>query len=458
MTDYTRWRGREFWEPDMPKGFALHSLGKPCRLIRSRSFGDFCSAFTDDQREADNNDRNYSPVTMTAGKTQAISDGLVATMMSRLRNVLRRVNQVMVQECFWGGVQEMPVSIRNGLLMVLLAVMPASVDAGLFAPFHCGSCGPRRWIGFTVGIPLLQPSDFGLSCWQTGCGCGGGYYGGGCNTGCGCGTGYSAPLSYGYGAAPNSCGCGTGTSFAPPITTTPSFAPAPNYVPPTNIQPGPVLPGPTSYAPDPCAQPVCQTTLQPQQYTTYQNVPTTQYRREAYVEQVPVTTYQPQTRYRDVAYTVNRQVAQTHTRYVPQTHVSYVPQAPMAAAPCNTCDQGLAYGLTPQYASPTYPTHYGSLPTSPYLNGPTAAVPTPIALPQSAAVPQTPAATLQAPQRSSSAGSWQTVPQRQAQQDAGVQQMGAWMPQPAPRRLQPTRSMFQPAPSAASVWQSSWLR
>jgi len=363
----------------------------------------------------------------------------------------------------------MPVSIRNGLLIVLMAIAPASVDAGFLAPWSCGSCGPRPWIGFTFGIPLLQPSDFGLGCCTRGCYRPRGCYGGGCNTGCGGGLGHPAPLSYGYGAAPSPC-CG-GTSLAPPITTlppigpTPSFAPAPTFVPPTNIQPGPVLPGPVSYAPNPCAQPVCQTTLRPQQFTTYRNVPTVQHRREAYVQNVPVTTYQqitvprtvyqPQTRYRDVAYTVNRQVAQTHTRYVPQTQIGYVPQVPLAAAPCSTCNQGLAYGLTPQFASPAY---NGTLSTPPYA-GPTASVvPTPIALPQSAAVPQIPAATLQAPQQTSSANSWHTVPQRHAQQNAGVQQMGAWIPQSTPRRLQPTRSLFRPAPSAASVWQSSWLR
>ncbi|MCA9024544.1 MAG: hypothetical protein KDA86_04955 [Planctomycetaceae bacterium] len=330
------------------------------------------------------------------------------------------------------------MSIRNGLFLMFAVIVPATANAGLFAPFSCGSCGPRQWIGFTVGIPLLQPSDFGLSCWTTGCGCGGGYAGyGGCNSGCG--NAYPPPMSYGYAPAPSPCGCG----IEAPI------APAPSYVPTPTMDPGPILQGPTSYAPNPCAQPVCQTTLQPQQYTTYHNVPTTQYRREAYVEQVPVTTYQAQTRYRDVAYTVNRQVAQTHTRYVPQTQMSYMPQVPMAAAPCSTCNQGFAYGMTPQY----------TMPGTPYFDGTATAVPTPIELPQSATLPQSPAATLQAPVQSSSADSWESVPQRHAQADTSVQQMGAWMPQyDAPRRLQPPRSLFQPAPSAASVWQSSWMR
>lgn len=339
----------------------------------------------------------------------------------------------------------MPVSIRNGLLMVLLALMPAGVDAGLLAPWNCGGCGQRPWIGFTFGIPLLTPCDFGLCCPPPCGGCGPGFGG--------YGPTYPPPLSYGYGAAPYCDDCGI---TAPPITTVPPITSPPiehsaPLLPPAGV--GPSLHGPTSYAPNPCAQPVCQTTLQPQQYTTYHNVPTVQYRREAYTENVPVTTYQPQTRYRDVAYTVNRQVAQTHTRYVPQTHVSYAPQYPVATAPCRTCDQSTAYGVSPQFASPApYSTSYSGLPVYESASA-TAEVPTPIAL------PQTPAATLQQPEQTSSAEQdWQTVPQRHAQNDSGVQQMGAWTRSAEPRRLSPHRSMFQPAPSAASVWQSRWMR
>ncbi|MCA9077118.1 MAG: hypothetical protein KDA93_18980 [Planctomycetaceae bacterium] len=342
------------------------------------------------------------------------------------------------------------VSIRKGLLMGLLAMMPASVDAGLFAPFCCDGCGPRPWIGFSFALPLLTPCDFGLCCRPRYDGCYPNY--GGCYSGCG--PAYPAPLSYGCGVTP---GCGDcGTNIAPPITTVPSIQPTAPLLPPAT--PGPAFPE-TGYLPNPCAQPVCQTTLQPQQFTTYQNVPTTQYRREAYTEHVPVTTYQPQVRYRDVAYTVNRPVAQTFTQYVPQTHVSYAPQYPVASAPCSTCNQGTAYGLTPQFAAPgMYSSTIGGIPVyeSPTMS---AGVPTPIALPQSAEASQVPAATLQPPQQtSSSQENWQSIPQRHAQAETSVQQMGHWMPQAEPRRLPIHRSIFQPAPSAATVWQSPWLR
>ena len=101
-------------------------------------------------------------------------------------------------------------------------------------------------------------------------------------------------------------------------------------------------------------RPVAQTTLEPRQVVTYQNVPQVQYQRQAYVENVPVTTQQtvtvdeggyqmvwvprpvqkqvaqtvlqPQVRYRDVAVQVNRQVAQVQTQLIPRQTVSYIPE------------------------------------------------------------------------------------------------------------------------------------
>lgn len=73
-------------------------------------------------------------------------------------------------------------------------------------------------------------------------------------------------------------------------------------------------------------RPVTQTTLVPQQVVTYQTVPQIQYQRQAYIEQVPVTTWQNVTRYRDVAVQVNQQVAQVQTQLVPQQTLGYIPE------------------------------------------------------------------------------------------------------------------------------------
>lgn len=304
----------------------------------------------------------------------------------------------------------MSVCLRRGFLVLLTALVPVGADACcLLNPFDsCGMCGPPAWIGFTVGIPLPTFSC-GMCCPPPPC--------------------PPAPC----GPAP--CGpCQIGPTLVPPISTT-------RLCPPT---------------------PVC-TTLQPRQVTTIQNVPSVEVRREAYVENVPVTTYeqitvprtvyQPQTRYRDVAVTVNRQVARTHTEYVRQPVVGYTPPLTVTSAPCPTCPTTSAsYGLAPQYATPS---SLLSTPVAPYAGSMTGSVPTPLALP-SAAPAQSQAATLQQPQPYAE-NSWQSVPQRQAQDDSGIQQMG-YYPAYSPPPASPSRSMFQPAPSAASVWQSRWMR
>jgi len=316
----------------------------------------------------------------------------------------------------------MSVSLRRGLLVVLAALVPVGADACcLLNPFHrCGPCGSPSWIGFTMALPLP----------------------GHCLGPCG----------------PAPCPCGPSRFPSAPCNCGPTFTPQP--APSSSDGPllAPAIPSAYHYAPTP----VC-TTLQPRQVTTYRNVPTVEYRREAYVENVPVTTYeqitvprtvyQPQTRYRDVAYTVNRQVAQTHTEYVRQPSVSYAWPVPTASAPGAIGSQPTAYSLTPQSISPAYsPSSF----RAPYAGPARDVVPTPIALPPSRPA-SSQAATLQPPQPYAE-NSWQTVPQRQAEESTGIEQMSGYSPAYSPPPVKPSRSMFQPAPSAASVWQSRWLR
>lgn len=78
----------------------------------------------------------------------------------------------------------------------------------------------------------------------------------------------------------------------------------------------------------------------PQPVTTYQNVQKTLVRREAYQTQVPVTTYQTRTQYRDVPYQVTTRVPQTRIQYVPR--MSYAPQPT-----CNTCQNSNVHGYIP---------------------------------------------------------------------------------------------------------------
>ncbi len=351
----------------------------------------------------------------------------------------------------------MSVSLRRLVLVALTVLVPAGADAGcLFHP--CGPCG-SPWIGFSFGLSF--PCLFSHSCGPWGCGP------------CvppprvPCGPVCPPPVPCGP-VCPPPVPCGP--VCPPPISCQPACLPpnpcGPTFTPPVVPGIGPSLPAPASSACNCVVPPVC-TTLQPRQVTTYRTVPTIQYRREAYVENVPVTTYQqitvprtvyqPQTRYRDVAYTVNQQVAETHTECVPQPMFGALPTQPMAAAPYATYDQSTAFGLTPQFASPTSPS---AMSTDSFAAPPGSRVPSPIALPPT---PPSQAATLQSPQPYAES-QWQTVPKRQAQQNRGVQQMGGLQPAYAPRptsyrpQASPSRSMFQPAPTAASVWQSRWMR
>jgi hypothetical protein len=177
-------------------------------------------------------------------------------------------------------------------------------------------------------------------------------------------------------------------------------------------------------------QPVLQTQLQPQQFVTYRDVASTQYRQEQIATQVPVTTmqqvtrdegsyqmvwvprmvthqvptttYQTQIGYRTVPYQVTQRVAQVETRMVPQQTVQYIPRTTVSAmVGCNTCPSAAIYqqALMPGWG-------YGvALPAQ------TAAAP-PGAPPvqsttQQPVVPEPPAET-------SMHGDWQTVEPRHA--------------------------------------------
>jgi hypothetical protein len=167
------------------------------------------------------------------------------------------------------------------------------------------------------------------------------------------------------------------------------------------------------------------TELVPQQTVSYRDVPQIQYRQEAYTESVPVTTYQQVTRFRSVPYRTVARVPQVSTQYVPQQRTSYY--APTVVSdPCLAGTPGLQYGLPAEVP-------YGFAP-------------------QSGGVPEYPSTA--APQ-ADAGGQWQTIPQRQAQQDNAIEQMGGYSNS---YRTLPRRSAFQPAPSAATAWQSRWLR
>lgn len=226
------------------------------------------------------------------------------------------------------------------------------------------------------------------------------------------------------------CGMPFGHCICPPCVT--CHLPPPSCVCVVPVVPViPVVPVQTTL------RPVVQTQYRQEQVVTYRDVPTIQHRREAFIEQVPVTAYervtetvyvpqqvtkmvprtvmQPQTRYRDVAYQVNQRVAETHTRLVPQQTVSYVPEVRQAASCAGS------FGPT-SYAPPAAPA--AAIPTMPPISvSPSGSH---VTVPQYPDIPATNT-------------SWQTIAPR-AQSNLAP-------PSPA-------RGVFRPAPSAAAVWQS----
>lgn len=289
--------------------------------------------------------------------------------------------------------------IRSGLLVLLICTLPnpASAGCGLFSP-----CGSPSWIGFSLALPVPRFPHLHTFCSQS-CQspmCGAGQPVGSCLFG-NCGGGYPQ------------CGGCCGTQG---IT--------PSYSPPMLV-PQPTLP-PTSC--NPCGPALTQTQYVPQQTVTYRDVPQIQYRQEAYTASVPVTSYQQVTGYRNVPYQTVARIPQVSTQYVPQV---------TAAAPCTTCDTGMAM---PYYA-PTMSAFPSYTPTSVTPAQPTGVPEYPYPVPQ--------------PQASGTDG-WQTVPQRQADassvEQTGYYSHGSYRPRPS------AAGMFRPAPSATAAWQSRFLR
>lgn len=242
------------------------------------------------------------------------------------------------------------------------------------------------------------------------------------------------------------CGMPFGHCICPPCVT--CHLPPPSCICVVPVVPViPVVPVQTTL------RPVVQTQYRQEQVVTYRDVPTIQHRREAFIEQVPVTAYervtetvyvpqqvtkmvprtvlQPQTRYRDVAYQVNQRVAETQTRLVPQQTVSYVPEVRQAASCAGS------FGPT-SYIPPAAPA--AAIPTMPPITvSPGRVSENPAFTP--GRVSENPAYTPvpQYPDVPTTNTSWQTIAPR-AQSNLAP-------PSPA-------RGAFRPAPSAAAVWQS----
>lgn len=245
-------------------------------------------------------------------------------------------------------------------------------------------------------------------------------------------------------------------------------------------------------------QPVVQTQLRAQQVTTFRDVTETHVRNETVVENVPSTTYrnvtvdegnyqmvwvpkpvtkqvaqtvvQQQVKTRAVPYQVTRRVPQISTQLVPVQTVQHITETvpfsmpmtamampapiamPIAAASCNSCGHSsMAMGL-------------------PYLSSQIGYAPSFVpAAPMTASIPTMPAITVPLPQTAlaptpiapeSSVEQWQTIPARgssesrsRSYESPSSRAVPAPMDEAShspPRRT----SMFVPAPSAATVWNS----
>lgn len=240
-----------------------------------------------------------------------------------------------------------------------------------------------------------------------------------------------------------------------------------------------------------CTQtrPVIQTQLRAQQVTTYRDITETHVRNETVVENVPSTTYrnvtvdegnyqmvwvpkpvtkqvaqtvvQQQVKTRSVPYQVTRRVPQISTQLVPVQTVHHITEtvpfsAPMTAmaipaAPCNSCGHssaamGMPYlsgqiGYAPSFVQTAPAT--ASIPTMPAITVP---------LPQTALAP-TPIST------ESHVEQWQTIPARGSSDGRSrsyESPSSRTVPTPLDEANQSPRrtSMFTPAPSAATVWNS----
>jgi hypothetical protein len=226
-----------------------------------------------------------------------------------------------------------------------------------------------------------------------------------------------------------------------------------------------------------------QTQYRQQQVVTYQDVPQTAYRQEAYYEtapvtayqstvvdegsyqqvwvpklvtkQVPTTIYQQRLGYRTVPYQINQRVAQVHTQVVPQQALGYMPQQ------ITMNGTGYAWGaVAPQSSIATlppissgYPATASGIPTMPILTVPSVQT---AQVPEASSVQPVPDPRFMEPPAISRYDEWTTVQSRSASND---DRLGGYRVGPSPDSELPTRSanrsgMFVPAPSAATVWQS----
>ena len=242
-----------------------------------------------------------------------------------------------------------------------------------------------------------------------------------------------------------------------------------------------------------CTQtrPVVQTQLRAQQVTTYRDVTETHVRNETIVENVPSTTYrnvtvdegnyqmmwvpkpvtkqvtqtvvQQQVKTRAVPYQVTRRVPQISTQLVPVQTVQHVTETvpfsapmtamamPMIAPSCNSCGhQTTAMGL------PYLSNQIGYAPSFTHVTPMTAAIPTmpaiTVPLPQTAFAP-TPISAEPIVEQ------WQTIPARgSAESRSRSDESPSSRPVPTPmdeaNQIPRRTSMFVPAPSAATVWNS----
>ncbi|MFG0335847.1 MAG: hypothetical protein ACF8TS_21010 [Maioricimonas sp. JB049] len=275
------------------------------------------------------------------------------------------------------------------------------------------------------------------------------------------------------------CGLGSALCLCPPNGCGVCQLPAPSCCCPAPVLPPPQPVFQTQY------RPLVETQYRQQQVVKYQEVPQLEYRREAYVESVPVTTYrqetvdegsyqmvwvprpvtravpqtvyQQQTKYRDVAYQTTRRVAKVETQLIPQQHVRYVPEVRQVGVAAGSTYS--AFGTT-AYVAPTYA-------PAPI----TAAVPPVVAPPVTTTVqaPPLPAArSYSVPQRTAAVPEYSTpLPDYSPSAAPAPAASDEWMQVPsrnaqAPAQAEPVRtpgaqSRFSPAPSAASVWMSQGM-
>ena len=270
-------------------------------------------------------------------------------------------------------------------------------------------------------------------------------------------------------------------NYAPPLPPQPS---AQNYAPPPPPpqravqyhRPSPPVvqqyrrPQPVIAAP---ATPAISTQYRQQQIVTYRDVPTVEYRREAQIATVPVTAfrdvlvdqgsyqtvwvpklvtqrtaqtvYQQRLSYRTVPYQVNRRIPQVSTRLVPQQTLRYVPQTAWAVSgPIGP----LTISTVPIYAPGT-----ATLPPLAVTSVRTAQKSS------KSKVGPVPDPKFMEPPLADDYDEWSTVRARksstQADERMTVHRIARPSERPTPARsASGTNSLFVPAPSAATVWQT----